>query len=149
MFVTLVLIQCTASIAMPTCNATIDSHDPVHGKVRAGNDFKCVDKVATLDACVDLCCKTESCVSFSYNAPWTMDADYMGCKKPSVGGKATPCCCLKDKVTPPEDNHFHMNITTGVVPPKPPKPPASCQTSLDCNLNGVLLASSHSSCPLF
>eukprot|EP00935_MAST-01C_sp_MAST-1C-sp1_P000270 g270.t1 len=125
--------QLPAATAAPACNASIDSHDPLHGLVRAGNDFQCVDGVETLDACVSLCCKSDRCVSFSYNDPWTLDTDYMGCKKPTPAGDRSPCCCLKDKVSPLEANKWDMNITTGT---RPPPPPAPCRSSLDCNLNG-------------
>ena len=116
----------SAAAAEPLCNHTIDSNDTLHGLVRAGDDLKCISGVATLDGCVSACCGEPQCQSFSYNDPWTLDSPYMGCTK------GMPCCCLKDSVPPLEPNKWAMNISTGVVPPRP----FQCKSDLDCNLNG-------------
>lgn len=111
------------------CTHTIDSHDPVKGPVRAGDDFHCgLLNDDTLDGCIAHCCETAGCVSYSWNAPWTI-GPYMEC----VAGRN--CCCLKDRVPPLEPNKWPMNITTGAAS-QPQPPPFSCNDAMDCNLNG-------------
>lgn len=112
--------------ALGACNFTVDSHDPVKGPVRAGDDTKC-SPIAddTVGGCAAACCAQGGCLSFSFNFGWNL-GPYMDC----VAGKN--CCCLKDGVPPLEPNRFPLNITSGTVSP----PPFRCTSDLDCNLNG-------------
>ena len=91
-----VLAGAPARAAVPgTCNYTVDSHDPVHGIVRAGNDLTCVAmprNASQLEDCVQRCCDTNGCTAYSYNHPWTV-GPYFQCDKTTEF-----CCCLKDGV---------------------------------------------------
>jgi hypothetical protein len=113
--------------SLGVCNYTVDSHDPVKGPVRAGDDTKC-SPIAddTVGGCATACCaQGGGCLSFSFNVGWNL-GPYMDC----VAGKN--CCCLKNGVPPLEPNRFPLNITSGTVSPAPFR----CTSDLDCNLNG-------------
>lgn len=79
----LLLCSIIATIAVviestdPQCNFHVDSTDPRHGLVRAGNDYSCapLDRESdTLDDCIAACCADAGkCISFSWNAPWTLN----------------------------------------------------------------------------
>ena len=113
------------------CNYTVDSQDPVHGMVRAGNDMTCVAmprNASRLADCAGLCCATDGCTAYSYNHPWNV-GPYLQCDDDTEF-----CCCLKDGVPMTEPNKWPMNITSGLVPPRPFRCNAS--DPLTCNLNG-------------
>ena len=122
------LQQLALCLATHSCDFIIDSHDPVHGPVRAGDDLSCTPLGnSTLVGCATACCETDGCLSFSFNEPWSASTGpYMGC----VAGQN--CCCLKGAVPALEPNKWAMNITSGVIS----APPFRCSKDLDCNLNG-------------
>lgn len=87
------------------CNFTVDSSDPLHGLIRAGDDISCApidganNGSDTLAGCAAACCGHPDCQSFSWNFPWTLgDHVYMDC----VQGKN--CCCLKKGLPATEPN---------------------------------------------
>eukprot|EP00041_Stephanoeca_diplocostata_P036964 m.1375837 g.1375837 ORF g.1375837 m.1375837 type:complete len:428 (-) comp24961_c0_seq1:425-1708(-) len=128
----LAFLLCSAELNNPQCNFKVDSTDPRHGLVRAGNDYSCKslnpDK-DTLEGCIAECCAdTGRCLSFSWNAPWTLNGShYMDC----IPGKN--CCCLKSAVPPLEKNSWDMNITTGTI-----DQPLCVADGVCCSLNGEL-----------
>ena len=79
----------SAAAAAAVCNHTIDSNDPVHGSVRAGNDVTCVplpSNASQLEDCIQRCCDTNGCTSFSYNHPWTV-GPYFQCEYEAIRGR--------------------------------------------------------------
>eukprot|EP00039_Didymoeca_costata_P021212 m.343793 g.343793 ORF g.343793 m.343793 type:complete len:489 (-) comp23315_c0_seq1:108-1574(-) len=131
MFVLVVTTLSCLAYSNLTCNITVDSKDPRHGLVRAGDDFHCSPLPGvnnTLSGCMEQCCEADECLSFSWNAPWTLQ-NWNGC----ISGEN--CCCLKNKVPPLETNSWSMNITTGTVT----RPPVLCvDDNVCCSLNGEL-----------
>ena len=96
------LLALTRAAVSSSCTYTVDSNDPVHGPVRAGDDISCdamQDGNSSVAVCAARCCGNAECESFSFNVQWNL-GPYLDC----IEGK--DCCCLKNSVTPLEPNKW-------------------------------------------
>eukprot|EP00040_Diaphanoeca_grandis_P039909 m.260567 g.260567 ORF g.260567 m.260567 type:complete len:488 (-) comp40130_c0_seq1:87-1550(-) len=112
----------------PQCSSKIDSADPIHGPIRAGNDISCKSQPdSDINTCIQACCGNAKCEAFTFNSPWTLgNGAYMDC----IQGLA--CCCQKSAVPPLEPNKWAMNVTSGVITRS-----IACVDDESCSLNGV------------
>lgn len=129
-FITFIIVVLSSlsilSYAGATTNVCTPTLDPP-SFIRNGGDFASVPlngTNTTLQDCINLCCATSNCVSFSYNNPQPEKTciDSLCCEVNGV------CCMLKDTIEPLINNTYGPAVQTGILSSVGPTPPFSNST---------------------